>query len=186
MESAAIQEQRRTFWEEELPGSGTAIQGICQRFDGWNMSIRVDWKQMEALAREAIFWCDFRGVQMYDDTARYRDPTLCAVPLYRSFGAVYQPVLNATGLWTEEKEKKLHNGLAAVMAPVYFARFQAEFFESIFMPCALVICRKWSDAAKFDALHRLWLAGYYPNGFDHKGYLLIEPIKQPDEKRISA
>ncbi len=190
---------RLAFWEKRFPGKGVALMDILGPFYGWKPELKPALPDLEARVNSAVHWRRVKGVGVFKASL---DVSLLA-SLRASLGVSFRNLLWASLHTTlgASLEASLSDSLRFSLGPSLWASlddkisvslsisswttiwtsigpdlryaFSDSLRKSCLFACGFILAGKPEDAAKFQPLLNLWLAGNFPVGFDRDGNLLV-------------
>jgi hypothetical protein len=165
------QAECRDHWEKLFPSKGAVLAEILHPFAGWQPKLSTVSHAIELMVRETrpIFWRQIAGINLHISTLRRHEVVLTLEDSLReALGEEIAEVLDkGTGnLLREQLEKEIGVGLSLFLGH--------PFLFSLLCPCAYALGGRQDKVEQFKPLLNLWLAGFFPEGFDHRGKLILQ------------
>lgn len=183
---AAPVDRNLAFWEERYPGKGEAIIGVLRPFYGWKPELKPALPDLEARAKEAIFWREIKGVRVFQMADAVSLPASLPASLWDSLWCSLRDSLG-NSLWNSLRDS-LRDSLRASFEASLWASLRDSLraslrdslwyslWYSLFFPCGFILADRSDQTARtarLKPLLDLWLAGNFPMGFDKDGNLLV-------------
>ena len=143
------------FWESRFPGKGEALMEILRPFYDWEPELKPVLPDLEERIRNVVFWRDTLDVKVFTIS---------------DGGSLWASLWDS--LWSSPRSSLRDSLRDSLWASLRDSLWDS-LWASLFYSCGFILTNKPVEAAKFQPLLDLWLAGNFPVGFDKDGNLLI-------------
>lgn len=175
--------ERVAFWEKLFPGKGAALMDVLWPFYDWKPELKAELPDLEARARQAIFWRKFERARIFRADQLDSFESLLGTLLQASLMAsLMDSLMDSLGssLWNMflislrfSLNDLLLLSFRVSLGDLLCAPLRDLLCASLFFASGFALAGKPEEAAKFKPLHELCLAGNFPLGFDKEGNLLV-------------